>query len=318
MIRGQRGVEHREEGRRQGHAQPGEGGGRAQERARLEGQRAEGTPHLPQQVAAAQRRPRAEERDAQQPYAASPRRRGFVAPCDEGQDGEAGQEDEGGDLGDQRRSERCAEDDRPPGRRPRPEPMSGEDRGQRGACKRHLRRGQARMRDEVGIERGAGHGQRRRHRPHRPARGVHQAQEKGQPEDGGGAGEEAQRSRIGHPGRARRFPREHARQHDRGLGVEPFLAGALADPAVEEPLRPLQMEPFLVVRPPLLARRPQGVADRPGGEGQGQHLRPPPCPWLDVRGPRAHGGQRAPVRRLAGGTPRILHTRRTAPCRTAP
>ena len=226
---------------------------------------------------------------------------------DQRQDGEAGQEDERRDLGHERDSQRDAEQGGVGRRRSLPEPVGSQDRGQRGAREGHVRSGEAGMGGQVRIEGGGGHGERAGKGPDLPAGGVDEKKQQGQPERGRGAGKEAEGAGIGHTGGAGRLSREHGRHHDRGLGVQPLLAGALADPGVEEALAPRQVE-RLVVGPSLTGRGPEGVADGAAGEGQGQH----------VRGPRAHGGQRAPVRRPRGGTPRILHTPRASPRCSSP
>src|SRR5262249_13178768 len=63
--------------------------------------------------------------------------------------------------------------------------------------------------------------------------------------------------------------REDMGHHDRRLGVEPLLAGALGDPGVPEPLAPLQVD-GLVVGPALPGRRPEGLPNGRAREGQGE------------------------------------------------
>ena len=326
-LGGEGGVEGGHESRRQRQAQAGEGRGQAQEESRSQIQRAQGASDLAQQVGAADDGPGRDAGKQEQRGEASTRRRAARARRQEGDEANAGQEEHGGDLGHERGSQGDPEDRGTRGRGRLRQPVGGEEGRQGGAGERHVRGGQARVRHQVGIERGPTYGQRPRERSQRPPRGVDEAKEQREPDDGGSAGEEAQGIGIRHTGGARRLHRQHAGQHDRGLGVEPLLAHPLADSGVEETLGPLEME-RLVVGPPFLAGGPQGVAERARGEGQGQHLqpppcrwlhlRPPPCRWLDVHGPRPRGAQRTPIRRLTGGTPRILHSPRTTPRRFAP
>ena len=111
-LGGEGGIERGQEGRGDGQAEPGEGRGHAREQARAQRQRRERTSDIVEAGTLRTRSPTLPPPKGRAGQETPRRERAFFARRDPREDGEAGQQEDGGDLGHESQPQRRAQEHR--------------------------------------------------------------------------------------------------------------------------------------------------------------------------------------------------------------